>query len=429
MFEAVWRIRLVDGPVPAIISALALIAVLGLVARTPRGRRKITLVAGVAGAVAGSILGWLLWNQLNTFTGTSGLSDRFLLAISLAGLGVLAVIVSDSRVRRRWIGVVVATSVLLVAGAAGVNIQTNQFPAVGSLVGKTVVPDLSLPPLLAPSVGGEPSEWHQPRTMPLHGRVGSIRIPSVVSGFGVRDAVIYLPPAALVAHPPRLPVLVMLSGQPGIPTNMVSTVDMPTILDQFARTHRGLAPIVVIPDQLGMAYANPMCVDSPLGNSATYLSVDVPNWIRAHLNVMNNRTKWAIGGYSQGGTCSIQLGSRFPGLFGSIFDVSGEIAPHRGSAEATIAAAFGGSADAYEAAKPQSLIAAGAPFADTLAIFAVGATNPKYRRTAATLESAARVAGMRTVTIVAPHSGHEWPTVGYAVEHGLPVLCRNWGLE
>ena len=97
-------------------------------------------------------------------------------------------------------------------------------------------------------------------------------------------------------------------------------------------------------------------------------------------------------------------------------------------AESTIRSAFGGSADAYEAAKPQSLIAAGAPFADTLAIFAVGATDPKYRRTAAILENAARLAGMRTVTIVAPHTGHEWPTVGYAVEHGLPVLCRNWGL-
>ena len=429
MFEALLRIRLVDGPVPAIISALALIALVGLVARTPRGRKWITLLAGVAGAVAGSVLGWLLWNQLHTFTGTSGLGDRLLLAFSLAGLGMLAAIISDSRVRRRWIAVVVAVSVFLVAGAAGVNIQTNQFPAVGSLLGKTVVPDLSLPPLLAPAVGGEPSEWHQPRNMPLHGRVGSIRIPGVASGFNVRDAVIYLPPAALVAHPPRLPVLVMLSGQPGIPTNMVSTVDMPAILDRFARTHRGLAPIVVIPDQLGTAYANPMCVDSPLGNSATYLSVDVPHWIRAHLNVMNNRTKWAIGGFSQGGTCSIQLGSRFPGLFGSIFDVSGELAPHRGSAEATITAAFGGSADAYEAAKPQSLIAAGAPFADTLAIFAIGATNPKYRQTAETLENAARVAGMRTVTIVAPHTGHEWPTVGYAVEHGLPILCRNWGLE
>ena len=132
MFEALLRVRLVDGPVPAIISALALIALVGLLARTPRKRKRITLLAGVAGAVAGSVLGWLLWNQLQTFTGTSGLGDRVLLAISLAGLGMLAVIISDSRVRRRWIGVVVASSVVLAAGAAGVNIQTNQFPAVGS---------------------------------------------------------------------------------------------------------------------------------------------------------------------------------------------------------------------------------------------------------------------------------------------------------
>ncbi len=43
-------------------------------------------------------------------------------------------------------------------------------------------------------------------------------------------------------------------------------------LDRLAAAHHGLAPIVVMPDQLGEATRNPMCVDGPLGDSRTYLT-------------------------------------------------------------------------------------------------------------------------------------------------------------
>ncbi|MEO7124017.1 MAG: alpha/beta hydrolase-fold protein, partial [Lacisediminihabitans sp.] len=258
---------------------------------------------------------------------------------------------------------------------------------------------------------------------------GAVEIPATHSRFRVRHGVVYLPPAALTRHPPRLPVLVMMSGQPGAPTNMVTSVNMPSILDHYAQAHRGLAPIVVIPDQLGGPYDNPMCVDSPLGRSATYLSVDVPNWIHGHLNVSNDRRDWAIGGYSQGGTCSIQLGAKFTSIFGNILDISGELAPHRGSYGATVAAAFGGSAAAYQAAMPLSLLTAHAPFTDTLGIFAVGGRDQRYRPIETRIREAAASAGMTTTEIVAPNSGHDWKTVGYAVDHALDVLGRRWAFS
>ena len=54
-----------------------------------------------------------------------------------------------------------------------------------------------------------------------------------------------------------------------------------------------------------------MCVDGPLGYSATYLTVDVPGVDPiAHLHGQAARRAWAIGGFSQGGTCSLQLAAR-----------------------------------------------------------------------------------------------------------------------
>ena len=101
-------------------------------------------------------------------------------------------------------------------------------------------------------------------------------------------------------NPPALPVLVMLSGQPGSPENLFLAGHIDAELDAYARQHDGLAPIIVAPDQLSAPDVNPMCVDSAIGNSATYLTVDVPAWIRANLHVDDGPGGWGIGGFSQG---------------------------------------------------------------------------------------------------------------------------------
>ncbi len=352
-------------------------------------------------------------------------------AVGLITAGLLVLLSTrwrDTRRSRshRVLAFVGSGGVLLLSALLGLNALTGSFVTLGSLVGKRVLAELSLPAVV-PGPGA--SDWAEPASLPAHGSFGTVQIPATSSGFPAREGVVYLPPAALTRHPPRLPVLIMMSGQPGAPTNMVTSVDMPSILDRYARLHRGLAPIVVIPDQLGGPYDNPMCVDSPLGRSASYLTVDVPRWIRHHLNVESDRRDWAIGGYSQGGTCSIQLGARYANMFGSILDISGELAPHRGSIGSTIASAFGGSASAYRAAQPLSLLAAHSPFVDTVAIFAVGEQDARYRPIEARVKDAAARAGMTTTEIVVPNSAHSWKTVGYAVGQALEVLGRRWAFS
>lgn len=80
---------------------------------------------------------------------------------------------------------------------------------------------------------------------------------------------------------------------------------------------------------------------------------------------------WTVGGYSEGGTCSIQLGASRPDLFGSTIDILDELVPTMGAK--TSSEVFRGSGAAYEAIKPLPPLARHAPRADSVAIFGAGA--------------------------------------------------------
>ena len=127
--------------------------------------------------------------------------------------------------------------------------------------------------------------WHPPHGMPGTGAVYQVNIPGVRSGFAARPGYIYLPPAYLVRPRPQLPVLVLLGGQPGDPRAWVDSGQVQAVMDAFASRHHGVAPVVVMADDLGGYFANPMCLNSRLGNVQTYLTVDVPDWITSHLQV------------------------------------------------------------------------------------------------------------------------------------------------
>jgi len=66
------------------------------------------------------------------------------------------------------------------------------------------------------------------------------------------------------------------------------------------------------PTVLGATFANLLCGDLPLGDTFTYLSVEGPAWIGAHLQVDPPPQDWAVGGLSYGGTCSCSWRSTHP---------------------------------------------------------------------------------------------------------------------
>jgi enterochelin esterase-like enzyme len=448
-------VPLIGGWLPVVVDVAAigatlllLVLLLGPVPPRTQGRpvagwrRVIAALVGVlAGGAVGLVLCWLLGDQLNLFDVSLTPISRAWVAGAFASLGLAVSAVIVGRRGRRRVGVrplaTVAATAALLAGALGVNADFGQYTTLGSLTNASIAPPLSTS-LLAIQKAGAPGPasrsadsarplWHNAvaQGMPRTGVIGSVTIPATVSHFAARGAYVYLPPAALVSHPVALPVLIMMSGQPGSPGNVISSGRIAEVFDAFAASHDGLAPIVVAPDQLGAPDRNPMCVDGSLGASATYLTVDVPNWIRSHLTVQSSPGAWAIGGFSQGGTCSIQLGAAHAELFSAIVDISGQLAPKNGGLTQTIAIGFGGDAPAYRAALPEAVLAGHAPYRDMVAVFGVGQLDARYGPVAARMTAAASAAGVQSTEQVSPGTGHDWHTVQWVLIHGLdPVYVR-----
>lgn len=439
MVTALMTANILDGPLLFSVYGIAAILFGWLVVLSARRARSLPVwmigvaISALVGVVVGLVLSWLVGDVWSTFGQPLSTVTTAWGCAALAATGVAVYSLARARWRSRLLSIIVIPAVLL-AGAMGINADVAEFPTVAGIFAGDQLTALAPQHLEAsqgPTTSTEPlwKTWKAPPGLPATGQLGTETIPATVSKFPARPAVVYLPPAALAAKPPKLPVVIVLSGQPGKPYDVFLAGGLQVWLDAFAAAHHGLAPIVVAPDQLSDSAKNPMCVDSPLGNSATYVTVDVPNWINDHLNVIQDRAAWAIAGFSEGGTCSIQLGAAHPTLFGHILDVSGELKPHTGSVENTIAVAFGGSADAYAKAWPINILKANTPYSDTTAIFVIGENDAKYRPGQVAVSDAAKAAGMTVTFVEAPGTGHDWHTAAYGFTHGMNLLCTRFGLS
>ena len=425
MLSDLLSLHLISGPVPTIVRVAGVIALVSvLISRRPRRWLPIAGIVSFGGLGLGYALCWLLGDVLDLFGVDLSLVTRTWFAVLVAGLALGIARACVAGAGPKVLGAAVAIVAVLV-GSIGINADLGEFPTVRAVFGGHDYRPIALPALgtTRPVAG-----WSAPSDLPHSGRVGSAVIPPVHSHFAARDALVYLPPAALVTDPARLPVLVMLSGQPGSPSDLFTSGALATHLDTYARAHAGLAPIVVVPDQLGAPGRNPMCVDGALGNSATYVLRDVSSWIHAHLNVLGGAASWGIGGFSQGGTCAIQFGAAHPERYGSILDISGEVAPKRGTLQQTIDAGFGGSRGAYEAAVPAAIMKRHGAYDGTFAQFCVGADDARYGPGLRTVAREATNAGMQTTLDISPGTAHDWHTVQYALSRMIPALGAHWRL-
>ncbi|WP_260855773.1 esterase family protein [Curtobacterium sp. 9128] len=428
-------------PVDVLAILLSLWALVGPLRRqtgrgiASRGSGRVALAIRAAALVVGAAVGllavWWFGDVRDVFGVAFTSVTRMWVAFAFAAIAMCIVVLVQGGWGRRAVAVAAAAAVALAAGL-GINVDFGAYKNIDQAIVTNPYPSGSLGHQHAVTAGTavvDPADWSAPAGMPSHGRTLSVRIPGTVSHFHARKAVVYLPPAALTADPPTLPVLVSLSGQPGQPSDMFEAGQLGRYLDHYAAAHHGLAPIVVSPDQLGAPNRNPMCVDSrQLGRSATYVMTDTARWITDHLDVASTPGSWGITGFSEGATCAMQFSTAHPDVFGSVLAVSSEPGPRNGSIAHTIAAGFGGSKAAYEAAMPVAIMHRNAPYHDHLTVFGYGSDDAPYKATAQVLHSAAENADMQTSVIVSPGSAHDWNTVRYVLSHGLPTVIAHMGL-
>jgi enterochelin esterase-like enzyme len=355
------------------------------------------------------------------------------------GLGVFALVAAVVRIAstRSWwqrAALPLAAILVLVGAASEINRYYAEFPTAGALMQVPLPNQVSLAKLgtaaqvVKPPPGGTiASVWHAPADLPAHGAVvADAAIPATVSGFHARKAFVYLPPAYLTTPRAELPVLVLTSGTPGSPHDWFGAGLLSERLDRFAAAHHGLAPVVVVPDILGSAFANPLCLDSKLGKSATYLDVDVPAWIHSALQVDPDSRHWSVGGLSSGGTCALQAGIRSPKTFPTILDISGQDEPTLGGRARTVKATFGGDNAKFRAVSPLVQLAH-TKLPGSAAMLTAGNKDkiygPQQRRVLAALRRAGVPAQFTTVP-----GAHSWSVFGPALEKSLPWLASRLGL-
>jgi S-formylglutathione hydrolase FrmB len=431
-------ISLVDGTVPLLFNILAAIGGLWLLAGGRRYWLRAVvpaLFAGAAGAlllyyVAEVAYGW--WDQtfprtLYIWTGAAVAAVVLIIPRIFAGRGVL-----------RRAAVVPAALCVVMAAVAQANVEYAAFPTVSSMF---TTQDLVQGPIT--EVAGHrdhaasatvpattEANWTPPKDLPAHGRVYSAPIPGKVSGYRSGDAYVYLPPAYLAdPHGSNLPVLVMIHGTPGGPGSWISSGKLAATMDSYAADHRGLAPVVVMPDLSARGASKlPLCLDSPVDQSATYLGVDVPRWVRKTLGAGTaSRRQWAIGGLSSGGTCALQIAVNFPRAYSTFLDMSGESEPsiHGGRGQ-LVNEYFNGDEKAFTHQNALNVMTRHR-FPKTAGRFVSGISDNKYGTELDPLYTATLQAGMH-VQFLKVSGGHSWRMWSSELPRQMPWLMRRIGL-
>lgn len=317
-----------------------------------------------------------------------------------------------------------AVALLLLLGAGQVNAHYSYLPTVGDVVGAP------LPDQVAPGAATSLLQGPRPSTSAVGERSGRgvllpVPIPSSSSRFEARGGYVWLPPAYFRSPRPTLPVVLMMAGVPGDPSNLLRGGHAVQVADTFAAAHDGMAPILVFPDHNGGMWTDSECVDGPRGHAETYLTVDLPAYVSHTFGTAPGGPSWAIMGYSEGGTCALILALRHPELFPSFVDIAGDLrANDRTSGEPphhTVARLYGGRPAEWASHEPLLLLRRD-PAVD--ATFVVGTSDKRARAAAQSLSAAATADGVpsRVVTV---RGGHSFAMVSRAIATTLPMLAER----
>ena len=397
---------------------------------------RVVPIVLVVSALSGAAIGYFAGDKL--FAEPLPAMVDVWIAVAIAGIGLAIGYMFRSTWWQRVLAIVAAAVVVAAAGNQ-INIWYHQYPELGDLLGVTSAQEIAGPPPIAPD-GATTSP--RPPAGPLtttwkptgpdipadgKGRMSTIDLPGTVSGFAARPGNVYYPPAYFAENPQPLPVVIMLAGQPGNTTDWFVGAKAQNTMDEFAADHAGIAPVVVVPDPLGSELANPMCADSPLGNVSTYLAVDVPAAIKKQIRVDQNMNHWVIGGFSYGGTCSLQMVLNHPDVYSNFIDISGETQQSIGSPEENLAV-FDGDTARLLTTQPLAILTSGKKFPHSAGWFMWGSEDSGTKPGQLQLFPAAQAAGMDVQQWESVGTSHDWVTADSSLRHAMPWIAARTNL-
>jgi enterochelin esterase-like enzyme len=319
---------------------------------------------------------------------------------------------------------VVALVFCILAAFTAINQSYDYYPTLARLLGKNAANFANFPALQQIR-----NQVRRTRTLPDHGETIAVTIPPTTSKFQTGPAYVYLPPAWFQNPEPQLPVIELIAGVPGDPSDWTRAGYADTTSTAFAERHRGIAPILVIPDNNGNLTQDSECVNSGFGKAETYLVKDVPAYMQTNFNAAIGKHSLAVAGLSAGGTCATVLSLRNPTVFSIFASYSGYISPtyQNDDTQQTIAQLFGGSTAAYDAHNPDHLLKH-AVFPSLSGWFTAGQQDPQPLADGKQLAGLAVKAGFQQVCATFPDGDHSFQFWASAFATSLPWLSWKLGL-
>lgn len=161
---------------------------------------------------------------------------------AIAGFAIVHIVLSRGMMR---VAAAILTVFAILAAAIGIDQSYGEYATIGSLFGEDSYSQADLTGLAKRKDLITVAQWRKQaangtiRNIPANGTVNKIDIPATKSQFEARKALVYLPPAALAdsKRKPALPVVLMLSGQPGSPGRVFQAGGIQTMMDGYAKTH------------------------------------------------------------------------------------------------------------------------------------------------------------------------------------------------
>jgi S-formylglutathione hydrolase FrmB len=264
--------------------------------------------------------------------------------------------------------------------------------------------------------------------LPGHGVTLSVPLPGTGLKFTPRPAYVWVPPAWFARNHPQLPVIELLHGTPGDPSNWTKSGDADATAQAFAEQHHGIAPILVMPDINGSRGADSECVSSTMyGDVETYLTKTVPAFMQNNFNASTAPGSVAVAGLSEGGLCATTLALRHPNVYAAFGNYSGDASPtyQADSTQKTVQTLFGGSQASYDAHNPPYILTQ-RRFPGLAGWFAAGAQDSDSLKAARALQGLASNAGIDTC-ITTPPGAHSFDFWKHAFSDSLPWL--SWKLK
>ena len=302
---------------------------LGIAWRGGPWRRQLAWGAGLAIGLVGAVA---IVNRVTEAFPYSFPPSFYAYAALVIFAATVAVV--GSRALGPWRRVDSLVAVVLCGALVGVvvNARYDYHPQLANLFGRVSANEVGLA-----GVAGIRDRTEASGQLPEKGSVVHLEIPGTRSGFHAREGYVYLPPAYLADPQPKLPVLMLIHGVPGAPSDWMVGGQAGDVLDDFAASHGGRRPIVVMPDATGGELDDTECVDGGHGQAYTYLTTDVPATIEATFTTATGNGTWGVAGLSTGGFCSSMIPLRDPDRFAVFGDYSGLDQPELDPPESALA--------------------------------------------------------------------------------------------